>query len=229
MIWRRACVKLWGSECVPASYGGSWRHMFITRPHPHFHGNPDIFTMKDFTITLQEFTSVNVPMYDEEKLLLIVIIVHFIPWFIIGIFASTLMVKHTLIIKHSLILSTLGRVLYFTSPDDPALCVNKMKGHGNYQSLLGGHFTVSEVDGERKVAIFAAMSTRSGVGLKPLHFKQVHISPSVSPTYYATKNTLPAVLGPRQILQVSDVFVVFNINYLWSNYPNMAQNTISSF
>ena len=42
-------------------------------------------------------------------------------------------------------------MLYFTSPDDPALCVSKMKGHGNYQSLLGGHFTVSEVDGERKV------------------------------------------------------------------------------
>ena len=45
----------------------------------------------------------------------------------------------------------LGHVLYFTSPDDPALCVTKMKGHGNYQSLLGGHFSISEVDGEKKV------------------------------------------------------------------------------
>ena len=47
----------------------------------------------------------------------------------------------------------IGCVLYFTSPDDPALCVTKMKGHGNYKSLLGGHFSISEVDGEKKVMI----------------------------------------------------------------------------
>lgn len=61
-------------------------------------------------------------------------------------------------VEHALIICTtdikyvpLGHVLYFTSPDDPSLCVGKLKGHGNYQSLLGGHFTVSEEDGEKKV------------------------------------------------------------------------------
>ena len=91
----------------------------------------------------------SVPMYDKERHHLIVITLHFILWCIIGTCASTLMVMVAMVAH--IITDTLGRVLYFTSPDDPALCVSKMKGHGNYQSLLGGHFTISEVDGEKRV------------------------------------------------------------------------------
>ena len=78
-------------------------------------------------------------------------------------------------------------MLYFTSPDDPALCVNKMKGHGNYQSLLGGHFTVSEVDGERKVAIIPALTT-GGRGAKDLYFQEAHSLLLPSFTYRISRN-----------------------------------------
>lgn len=119
VIWRRACVKLWGSECVPTSYGGSWRYMFITRPHPHFHG----VYISECSYVRQGEASLDC----------------YYPPF------------HTVVYYRYLRFYSDGRVLYFTSPDDPALCVSKMKGHGNYQSLLGGHFTISEVDGEKRV------------------------------------------------------------------------------
>lgn len=52
-LWKRACVKVWGEGCnlgdnapssssptlrEDASYGNSWRRMFLTRPQPRYNG-----------------------------------------------------------------------------------------------------------------------------------------------------------------------------------------------
>ncbi|XP_067665395.1 F-box only protein 9-like [Haliotis asinina] len=38
-LWRIACEKVWGENTRhPRKYGGSWRTMFIEKPHPLFHG-----------------------------------------------------------------------------------------------------------------------------------------------------------------------------------------------
>lgn len=37
-IWHRACLRIWGINCgMPGMYG-SWREMFIRRPHPRYNG-----------------------------------------------------------------------------------------------------------------------------------------------------------------------------------------------
>ncbi|XP_003384131.1 PREDICTED: F-box only protein 9-like [Amphimedon queenslandica] len=39
LIWRKACVKLWGSgHSMLATPTSNWRHIFITQPHVHFNG-----------------------------------------------------------------------------------------------------------------------------------------------------------------------------------------------
>nr|XP_027233487.1 F-box only protein 9-like [Penaeus vannamei] len=37
-IWHRACVKIWGINTGTPGVYGSWRQMFIHRPHPRFNG-----------------------------------------------------------------------------------------------------------------------------------------------------------------------------------------------
>lgn len=37
-LWHKACLRIWGLSCgVPGAYG-SWRNMFIQRPHPRYNG-----------------------------------------------------------------------------------------------------------------------------------------------------------------------------------------------
>ena len=63
--------------------------------------------------------------------------------------------KHTLSANTLLMTSTpTGRVLYLTSPEDPASCVSKIKGYGDHQSLLGGHYTISDNDEDRRVSVY---------------------------------------------------------------------------
>lgn len=37
-LWRRICQKVWGYNCGNTKAYGSWRNMFIERPHLKFHG-----------------------------------------------------------------------------------------------------------------------------------------------------------------------------------------------
>lgn len=38
LIWRLACQRVWGPQCTPSDYSGSWRQMYINRPRPRFDG-----------------------------------------------------------------------------------------------------------------------------------------------------------------------------------------------
>ncbi|XP_065886479.1 F-box only protein 9-like [Dysidea avara] len=120
-IWRLACTKLWGRDCVPSSYGGSWRHMFITRPHPHFHG-----------LYISECSYVRQGEASLDRF--------YRPF-------------HTVVYYRYLRFFSNGRVLYLTSPEDPASCVSKIKGYGDHQSLLGGHYTISDNDEDRRLSV----------------------------------------------------------------------------
>jgi len=37
-LWHRACLRVWGIKCGPVGTYGSWRNMFIERPHPLYNG-----------------------------------------------------------------------------------------------------------------------------------------------------------------------------------------------
>ncbi|CAL4106033.1 unnamed protein product, partial [Meganyctiphanes norvegica] len=37
-LWHRACLRVWGIKCGPVGTYGSWRNMFVERPHPRYNG-----------------------------------------------------------------------------------------------------------------------------------------------------------------------------------------------
>jgi hypothetical protein len=38
LIWRMACIRVWGPQCTAHEYSGSWRQMYIHRSRPRFDG-----------------------------------------------------------------------------------------------------------------------------------------------------------------------------------------------